>query len=52
MATERYARQLAPSKAESVPDYLNHEHIKLERTIDALLAALANHEARLLAGGL
>jgi hypothetical protein len=36
MKPDRYSRTLAPSKAESVPDYLNHEHLKLERVIDAL----------------
>jgi hypothetical protein len=52
MATKRYARALAPSKLESVPGYLNNEHLKLESVIDALLARLADAEARLAAGGL
>lgn len=52
MQNDRYARALAPAKVESVPDYLNHEHLKLERVIDALLARIADAEARLTAGGL
>jgi hypothetical protein len=49
---DRYSRALAPSKPESVPNYLNHEHLKLERVIDALREIIADHEARLTAGGL
>jgi hypothetical protein len=52
MQNDRYSRALSPSRTESVPDYLNHEHLKLERVIDALLARLADAEARLTAGGL
>ena len=43
----RYSRAIAPARPESVPDYLNTEHLKLERTIDALLKQLADHEARI-----
>jgi hypothetical protein len=52
MQPDRYARAFAPSEPKSVPDYLNHEHQKLERVIDSLRQVIADHEARLLAGGL
>jgi hypothetical protein len=52
MAIERYSRALAPSDPKSVTDYLNSEHLKLERVLDAILARLTDTEGRLTAGGL
>lgn len=46
---DRYSRALAPSKPESFPSYLNNEHLKLERVIDALRVLIADHEARIAA---
>lgn len=46
---DRYSRTLAPSQSASVPSYLNNEHLKLERVIDALRTIIADHEARIAA---
>jgi hypothetical protein len=36
MEIERYSRQIAPSKPESLSDHLNREHLKLEKTLDGV----------------
>lgn len=49
MQFQRYRRQLAPDRAETLPQFLNFEFQKLERTIESIREALEDHEARIAA---
>lgn len=41
----RYSRSLAPSTPQSIPDFLNREHQKLQTALDGVTALIDNHQA-------